>query len=163
MKDGETACYYMGNVNTAVWGLLDENKPEDGVKLTYSAGTKCDGSTGRSMEYHFICDPQVEGPGQPVTVAGECRFMIIWQSQLACPSYPAYSPLLALWAVLLLALYLIVGFAYNVLGNGMPPSLSAVPHSAALAALAMLCGECVGGRKGDAPQETTRLNPTADV
>eukprot|EP00960_Hanusia_phi_P069147 767012-Hanusia_phi.AAC.8 len=31
----------MGNVHTAKWGLLDENNPEDGIKLTYSAGTKC--------------------------------------------------------------------------------------------------------------------------
>ena len=30
-----------------VWGLLDENAPESGVKLTYSAGTQCDGRTGR--------------------------------------------------------------------------------------------------------------------
>ena len=31
------------------------------------------------MEYHFICDPNIQTPGKPITVAGECRFMIIWQ------------------------------------------------------------------------------------
>ncbi len=30
----EKACYYMGDLNTGVWGLLDESRPEDGVKLT---------------------------------------------------------------------------------------------------------------------------------
>eukprot|EP00290_Baffinella_frigidus_P028732 CAMPEP_0180241750 /NCGR_PEP_ID=MMETSP0987-20121128/32843_1 /TAXON_ID=697907 /ORGANISM="non described non described, Strain CCMP2293" /LENGTH=138 /DNA_ID=CAMNT_0022208791 /DNA_START=24 /DNA_END=436 /DNA_ORIENTATION=+ len=42
--DGEIACYYMGNVNTR--GLLDEGRPEEGLKLTYKAGTSCDGRTG---------------------------------------------------------------------------------------------------------------------
>ena len=36
------ACVCVG-----VWGLLDENAPESGVKLTYSAGTQCDGRMGR--------------------------------------------------------------------------------------------------------------------
>mmetsp|Transcript_12145 Transcript_12145/g.28622 ORF Transcript_12145/g.28622 Transcript_12145/m.28622 type:complete len:257 (-) Transcript_12145:81-851(-) len=163
VKDGERACYVMGNVNTGVWSLLDENKPEDGVKLTYSAGTKCDGRTGRSMEYHFICDPQVDGPGEPVTVAGECRFMIIWQTKFACPTYPAYSPLLAVWGLVLLGVYLVGGFVYNVCGRGEPISIGAVPHSEAIMALFLLCRECVPGPKGTSAQETTRLNPTADV
>jgi hypothetical protein len=64
MRNGEVACYYMGNVHTREWALLDEGRPEEGLKLTYRAGTSCDGRTGRSMEHHFICDPSVR-PAPP--------------------------------------------------------------------------------------------------
>jgi len=43
-----------------VWGLLDENAPESGVKLTYSAGTQCDGRTGRcitKLTLSLVCAP----------------------------------------------------------------------------------------------------------
>ncbi|EKX33877.1 hypothetical protein GUITHDRAFT_147604 [Guillardia theta CCMP2712] len=167
--DGETACYYMGNVHTAKWGLLDENNPEDGVKLTYSAGTKCDAKTGRSIEYHFICDPQI-GVGQPVTVAGECRFMVIWQTIYACPFYPTHYPRLLLWSSVAIVLYLLMGFAYNIRNNGMKVSLAAIPHSSSFLALwawlkylvMSLFGFLFGNRERDigSSEETTRLNPT---
>jgi len=35
------------------------------------------------MEYHFICDAGIKGVGEPETVAGECRFIIIWQVSLS--------------------------------------------------------------------------------
>jgi hypothetical protein len=28
----------MGDINTGIWGLLDEGRPQEGLKLTYSAG-----------------------------------------------------------------------------------------------------------------------------
>mmetsp|Transcript_3858 Transcript_3858/g.9536 ORF Transcript_3858/g.9536 Transcript_3858/m.9536 type:complete len:266 (-) Transcript_3858:8-805(-) len=167
-RDGETACYYMGNVHTAKWGLLDENNPEDGIKLTYSAGTKCDAKTGRSIEYHFICDPQI-GVGQPVTVAGECRFMVIWQTIYACPFYPTHYPRLLLWSSVAIVLYLLMGFAYNIRNNGMKVSLAAIPHSSSFLALwtwlkyllTSLCGFLFGNRDRDiaSSEETVRLNP----
>lgn len=111
------------------------------LKFTIPAprsGTKCDARTGRSIEYHFVCNPEgkrswcgrtffsiassiisrrlvqsstvqrgktlqlclTEGPvtriandsaapedAPPTTVAGECRFMVIWPTPLACPAY----------------------------------------------------------------------------
>eukprot|EP00291_Cryptomonas_curvata_P021892 CAMPEP_0172160560 /NCGR_PEP_ID=MMETSP1050-20130122/5624_1 /TAXON_ID=233186 /ORGANISM="Cryptomonas curvata, Strain CCAP979/52" /LENGTH=145 /DNA_ID=CAMNT_0012830333 /DNA_START=111 /DNA_END=544 /DNA_ORIENTATION=+ len=47
-KDGEEACYLLGNLDTQEFGLIDEQRPEEGVRLTYRAGTQCDGRTGRS-------------------------------------------------------------------------------------------------------------------
>ena len=35
-KNGEQSCYLLGDVNTGMWGLLDEAKPEEGLKLTVS-------------------------------------------------------------------------------------------------------------------------------
>jgi len=73
MRNGEVACYYMGNVHTREWALLDEGRPEEGLKLTYKAGTSCDGRTGRSMEHHFICDPSVRpAPPPPPPDARSC-------------------------------------------------------------------------------------------
>jgi len=103
-KDGETACYYMGNVNTGVWGLLDESRPEEGLKLTYSSGTKCDARTGRSLEYHFVCDPR-KSDSLPTTVAGECRFMVIWETSLACPLGTHRAPGYAFWGLGLVVAY----------------------------------------------------------
>jgi hypothetical protein len=37
-QNGEKTCYIMGDINTGIWGLLDEGRPQEGLKLTYSAG-----------------------------------------------------------------------------------------------------------------------------
>lgn len=58
-QTADGVCYYMGQLATGKWSLLDKRNPEKGLKLTYTGGSQCDGSTDRSTHYHFECDPSV--------------------------------------------------------------------------------------------------------
>ena len=132
-QGGEEACYILGNLETQTFGLLDEQRPEEGIKITYSAGTQCDGRTSRSMEFHFLCNPAIEF-GQPTTVTGECRFVFLWETSLACPFYPNHNTMYLAWGLILLATYLVSFTIYNMKTKGLSGS-AAVPHVDYLRAL----------------------------
>ncbi|KAJ1479679.1 hypothetical protein T484DRAFT_1813393, partial [Baffinella frigidus] len=55
---GDGVCYYMGQLRTGKWSLLDPRHPGVGLKLTYTGGSECDGDTDRSTEFHFECNPE---------------------------------------------------------------------------------------------------------
>eukprot|EP00802_Teleaulax_amphioxeia_P014651 Tamp_14722.p5 GENE.Tamp_14722~~Tamp_14722.p5 ORF type:complete len:136 (+),score=22.81 Tamp_14722:838-1245(+) len=129
------------------------------------------------MEYHFICDAGIKGVGEPETVAGECRFIIIWQTKYACAYYPNGTSLklMSWWGVIALAVYLAAGFVYNVAGKGLPLHPSSIPHSEAWEAGGILAWEAAravikrlaasrssaGPKYGIGGEEATSLNPPA--
>ena len=50
------------------------------------------------------------------------------------------------WGVILIALYFVAGFFYNVAGKGRPPEPASLPHYEALSALARFLAEVVTER-----------------
>lgn len=84
-QTADGVCYYMGLLSTGKWSLLDRRRPSQGVKLTYTGGSQCDGATQRSTQFQFDCNRRA-GLGRPVTVFGDCEFIITWETSLACPN-----------------------------------------------------------------------------
>eukprot|EP00802_Teleaulax_amphioxeia_P015337 Tamp_15426.p1 GENE.Tamp_15426~~Tamp_15426.p1 ORF type:complete len:165 (-),score=9.34 Tamp_15426:90-584(-) len=117
----------MGQLRTGRWSLLDPRRPEAGLKLTYSGGSKCDESTHRSTQFHFECNPDA-GRGEPVAVFGDCEFVVTWETAYACPIRQTQLMTFLWWAVVIFAIYLMLGFFYNVRFNNMAPDLGAIPH-----------------------------------
>mmetsp|Transcript_71779 Transcript_71779/g.149914 ORF Transcript_71779/g.149914 Transcript_71779/m.149914 type:complete len:330 (+) Transcript_71779:213-1202(+) len=126
-QTADGVCYYMGQLRTGRWSLLDSSRPEAGLKLTYTGGSQCDGSTERSTEYRFECNADA-GKGEPVAVFGDCDFVVTWETALACPVKG--TPLLTFlfWAVMAFAAYLFFGFLYNVRFTNAEADWEAVPH-----------------------------------
>jgi hypothetical protein len=115
-QTGDGVCYYMGQLRSGRWSLLDARRPEAGLKLTYTGGSPCDGDTRRSTQFHFECNPDA-GKGEPVAVFGDCEFVVTWETALACPI--RQTQLLSfLWYVV-------------ALGRTMRPCTAAQPHTAA--------------------------------
>jgi hypothetical protein len=82
------------------------------VKLTYRAGTQCDGRTGRSLEYHFLCNPALPA-GEPAAIAGDCGFIVTWETALACPLRPRSVATYVACAVAAVLAYLVAAFLCN--------------------------------------------------
>ena len=134
-----------GDLETQEFGLLDEERPEEGVKLTYRAGTQCDGRTGRSLEHRLLCDPAAPAAGEPVAITGDCRFVVTWQTALACPARPRSVAAFAACAVAAVVAYVVAGCLCNAyLGR------AAVPYTAHARALAGLVAEYGAAAIGDA-------------
>eukprot|EP00283_Hemiselmis_rufescens_P019799 CAMPEP_0173459894 /NCGR_PEP_ID=MMETSP1357-20121228/62200_1 /TAXON_ID=77926 /ORGANISM="Hemiselmis rufescens, Strain PCC563" /LENGTH=295 /DNA_ID=CAMNT_0014427401 /DNA_START=59 /DNA_END=942 /DNA_ORIENTATION=+ len=126
-QTADGVCYYMGQLATGKWSLLDKRNPSAGVKLTYRGGSQCDGSTDRSTHYHFECDPTA-GVGRPVAVFGDCEFVVRWRTAHACPIQTSSFLSSLFWVAALVVLFLTLGFAYNVKVNHMLPDWEAVPQ-----------------------------------
>merc|ERR1712216_238814 len=151
-QTGDGVCYYMGQLRSGRWGLLDPRNPQVGLKLTYSGGSPCDGDTRRSTQFHFECNPDA-GKGEPVAVFGDCEFVVTWETALACPIRQTQLTSFLWWGFVLVALYLLLGFFYNVRFKDLPPDLGAVPHGqhlqwfgSVLSAIASNILEAVGER-----------------
>jgi hypothetical protein len=82
------------------------------VKLTYRAGTQCDGRTGRSLEYHFLCNPALPA-GEPAAIAGDCGFIVTWETALACPLRPRSVATYVACAAAAVLAYLVAAFLCN--------------------------------------------------
>jgi len=126
-QTADGVCYSMGDLSTGQWSLLNNKKPRQGLKLTYTGGSQCDGFTYRSVEYHFECDPTA-GIGVPRAVFGDCEFVVLWKTAHACASRPSM-----IWPVFFLAFlgitaYLLGRFIYNIRVKQMLLDWEAVPH-----------------------------------
>ncbi|KAH8823043.1 mannose-6-phosphate receptor binding domain-containing protein [Flagelloscypha sp. PMI_526] len=98
---------------------------DDRIKMTLVDGSKCSDGSKTKSEVHFICDRSVFGSGTPKVIfpSGQlknaCNIMIEWKTHLACPTSPPSSAIFSFFAVLAvlvliaLALYLLLGTAYN--------------------------------------------------
>lgn len=126
-QTGDGVCYYMGQLRTGRWSLLDARHPEAGLKLSYTGGSPCDGDTRRSTEFHFECNPDA-GKGEPVAVFGDCEFVVTWETAYACPIRQTQLGSFVWWAFLFFCLYVVLGFFYNVRVKNMTPDLGAIPH-----------------------------------
>ena len=138
----KSASFETGNLETQEFGLIDEERPEEGVKLTYRAGTQCDGRTGRSLEYHLLCNPAMP-IGEPAAIAGDCRFIVTWETALACPIRPRSVAAYAACAAAAILMYLVAAF----LCNGFR-SRDAAPRTAHVRAAAGLLAERVAAAAG---------------
>mmetsp|Transcript_19699 Transcript_19699/g.54783 ORF Transcript_19699/g.54783 Transcript_19699/m.54783 type:complete len:280 (-) Transcript_19699:16-855(-) len=126
-QTADGVCYRMGKMSASKWGLLDRKHPEMGLKLTYTKGSQCDGDTDRSIEYRFECDANA-GVGRPLEVFGDCEFVVRWRTAFACPMQQSTLLWFLFWGPILVGLYLIAGFVYNVAVLKMLPDWEAVPH-----------------------------------
>mmetsp|Transcript_11781 Transcript_11781/g.18495 ORF Transcript_11781/g.18495 Transcript_11781/m.18495 type:complete len:334 (+) Transcript_11781:63-1064(+) len=126
-QTADGVCYTMGSLRTGKWSLLDNRHPEAGLKLTYTGGDQCDGRTERSTEFHFECNPDA-GDGEPVTVMGDCDFVVTWETALACPSGKTSLFQFLFWGLALFGLYLMGGFFHNVRFKNLPADIDAIPH-----------------------------------
>eukprot|EP00287_Rhodomonas_sp_CCMP768_P008112 CAMPEP_0196748280 /NCGR_PEP_ID=MMETSP1091-20130531/72961_1 /TAXON_ID=302021 /ORGANISM="Rhodomonas sp., Strain CCMP768" /LENGTH=328 /DNA_ID=CAMNT_0042095567 /DNA_START=85 /DNA_END=1071 /DNA_ORIENTATION=+ len=126
-QTADGVCYYMGQLRSGRWSLLDSRRPDAGLKLTYTGGSQCDGDTQRSTEYRFECNPEA-GKGEPVAVFGDCDFVVTWETALACPVQQAGFFTFLLWAGVVVAAYLFGGFLYNVRFRHADADADAIPH-----------------------------------
>mmetsp|Transcript_12309 Transcript_12309/g.30144 ORF Transcript_12309/g.30144 Transcript_12309/m.30144 type:complete len:324 (+) Transcript_12309:64-1035(+) len=125
-QTADGVCYYMGQLGTGKWSLLDRKNPSAGLKLSYKGGSQCDGQTDRSTHYHLECDPSA-GVGRPLAVFGDCEFVVRWRTAYACPVQTTSFLSTLFWVMLFVAVGLVGGFIYNVRVLQMLPDWEAVP------------------------------------
>lgn len=126
-QTADGVCYYMGQLSTAKWSLLDKRNPSAGVRLSYTGGSQCDGQTDRSTHYHFECDPSA-GVGRPLAVFGDCEFVVRWRTAYACPIQTSSFLSTLFWVMVMILAGLVGGFIYNVRVLQMIPDWEAVPQ-----------------------------------
>ena len=106
--------------------------PESGLMLTYTGGSLCTDNTRRSTEFYLECSHSA-GIGSPTAVFGDCKYIVTWETSLACPV--RQSPVLSLifWALVALIAYLALGFLYNVRVKQLPlMDWRTLPHAETL-------------------------------
>lgn len=157
-QTADGVCYYMGQLRTGRWSLLDPRHPGVGLKLRYTGGSECDGDTDRSTEFHFECNPEA-GKGEPVAVFGDCEFVVTWETALACPQRGVALWVFLLWAALALIVYLCVGAIINIRFKDAEPTLDAVPPAPARANPLWCQAACcsVRPRPGLSPSPSSRF------
>jgi len=124
---GDGVCYYMGQLRTGRWSLLDQRHPEVGLRLLYTGGSRCGRNRERSTEFHFECNRKA-GKGGPVAIFGDCEFVVTWETELACPIRQITLFHFLLLLILLVIFYLAAGFFFNVRYRGAIPDYDAIPH-----------------------------------
>lgn len=145
----DSRCFYLGemgeNDESTIWQLIDEQDPELGVELYYHDGAECQPNEYRQMRYQFFCDPNVDSELEKFDIIefkGTCRYSAVWPTKHACPAKSdafkgpggprgkGMGGAVAFVIIILVvgAMYLGLGVAYNVYQRGMKPGLEAVPH-----------------------------------
>lgn len=81
-------CYGIGTSESKQFAYLDDDNPDEGVKVTYKDGTKC-GNKPRTFEVNFHCSDQSNDANDNVIEPGEdtCHYIIDYNTVKACPSY----------------------------------------------------------------------------
>jgi hypothetical protein len=87
----ENWCFRLGNTEEDLkWGLVDEDEPSTGIKMTYHGGDACPdfgGDVTRKLSVNFLCAPELgmqEFEEEKVTEE-KCHYSLSIKSIFGCP------------------------------------------------------------------------------
>ncbi len=81
--------------------------------------------------------------GEPSAIAGDCGFVVTWETALACPLRPHHAAAYAACVAAAVAAYVLVGFLCNSVRGR-----AAVPHAAHVRAAASIVAEHAAAAAG---------------
>ena len=131
----ESDCFWLGQLKSMEWELIDENEPAAGVELYYFDGEQCSGGVARDVRVQFFCDPDA-GVGKPLdyyVLEEDCHYSITWPSKYGCPvSGGQFVGGISGWTfvtyfIMGVGAYVGLGCAYNIRG-GASFGVEAFPH-----------------------------------
>mmetsp|Transcript_21625 Transcript_21625/g.54328 ORF Transcript_21625/g.54328 Transcript_21625/m.54328 type:complete len:264 (-) Transcript_21625:41-832(-) len=128
----ESDCFWLGQLRSMEWELIDENEPAAGIELYYFDGEQCGGGRARDVRIQFFCDPDA-GVGKPLdyyVLEEDCHYSVTWPSKYGCPvsSSSTVGWSFVWWFFAAVSAYILLGSAYNVHYQGATVSTEALPH-----------------------------------
>lgn len=131
----QSDCFWLGQLRSMEWELIDDSEPNAGVELYYFDGEQCSGGIARDIRIQLFCDPDA-GVGKPLdyyVLEEDCHYSITWPSKYGCPvsSGGMFGSGIGGWLwffVFGFAVYAALGCSYNIAYNRQHFGIEAMPH-----------------------------------
>eukprot|EP00286_Rhodomonas_abbreviata_P011909 CAMPEP_0181325076 /NCGR_PEP_ID=MMETSP1101-20121128/20718_1 /TAXON_ID=46948 /ORGANISM="Rhodomonas abbreviata, Strain Caron Lab Isolate" /LENGTH=310 /DNA_ID=CAMNT_0023433331 /DNA_START=155 /DNA_END=1088 /DNA_ORIENTATION=- len=132
----QSDCFWLGQVKSMEWELIDDSEPAAGVELYYFDGEQCSGGIARDVRIQLFCDPDA-GVGKPLdyyVLEEDCHYSVTWPSKYGCPAasgglFGSGSGSWLTWLVFLFGAYVALGCTYNVMYQGAQFGPEAMPNA----------------------------------
>jgi hypothetical protein len=128
----QSDCFWLGQLKSMEWELIDDQEPAAGVELYYFDGEQCRDGVARDVRIQLFCDPEA-GVGKPLdyyVLEEDCHYSITWPSKYGCPADSGWTFMSMLyWGLVLFGIYMGVGCAFNITQNGAAFGPEAMPNA----------------------------------